>query len=181
MNIYQEVKVWDLFVRVFHWGLVVAFTIAYFTEDDLLDLHVATGYTVLALVLFRILWGFIGTRHARFSDFIKSLAVIKTYLINILLFRAKRYIGHNPTGGAMIVLMLAFLLVTTLTGIAAYHGANEQNVGKWIYELLEEGHEFLANLTLLLVVIHIAGVIVESLMHRENLVRAMFTGRKRAN
>lgn len=88
MNTYQEIKVWDLFVRVFHWRLVVAFTIAYFTEDDLLDLHVATGYTVLALVLFHILWGFIGTRHARFSDFIKSLAVIKTYLINILLFRA---------------------------------------------------------------------------------------------
>lgn len=81
----------------------------------------------------------------------------------------------------MILLMLTFLLVTTLTGIAAYYGANEQNIGKWMYELLEEGHEFFANLTLLLVVIHIAGVIVESLLHHKNLVRAMFTGRKRAN
>ncbi len=181
MNTYQEIKVWDLFVRVFHWGLVVAFTVAYLTEEDLLDLHVVSGYTVLALVLLRILWGFIGTRHARFSDFVEPPAVIKTYLVDILLFRAKRYIGHNPTGGAMIVLMLVFLLLTTLTGIAAYYGGAEQNNGEWTYELLEESHEFLANFTLLLVAIHIMGVIVESLLHRENLVRAMFTGRKRAN
>lgn len=183
----SEVKVWDPLVRLFHWGLVIAFFIAYFTEEELLDLHVYAGYLVLGLILFRLLWGIIGTRYARFSDFVRSPAEIRQFLTDTLALRAKRYLGHNPAGGAMIVLMLISLLLTTVTGIAIY-GAEEHAgpMAGWFAgasdfweEAFEETHEFFANFTLLLVFVHVAGVIVESLIHRENLVQAMFTGRKR--
>lgn len=205
----ETVKVWDPVVRVFHWSLVAAFTIAYLSADEEAALHTWSGYAVLGLVLFRILWGLIGTRHARFSDFIYSPSVILAYTKHTMLGGAKRYIGHNPLGGMMILLMLASLLTTGLTGLTlepetqeavfaptdravafiapAYadrdpgeheeereHGWETDERG----EALEEIHEFFANLTLLLVFVHIAGVFLESLIHGENLVRAMFSGRK---
>ncbi len=184
----KEVTVWDPFVRLFHWTLVLAFFVAWFTEDDWLDLHVWAGYTVLALVLARILWGFVGTRHARFRDFVRPPADVKAFLQQTLAGRAPRYLGHNPAGGAMIVLMLVMLLLVGLTGLAVY--GMEEAAGplaglagapEWLEDALEEVHEFLANAMLLLVAIHVAGVIVESLIHHENLVRAMITGRKRAD
>ncbi|MDR9437694.1 MAG: cytochrome b/b6 domain-containing protein, partial [Thiohalophilus sp.] len=141
--------------------------------------------TVLLLIGLRLIWGLVGTRHARFSDFVKRPAEIKQYLKEVLLLRPKRYLGHNPAGGAMIVLMLITLLVTTLSGMATY--AVEEGAGPlagWIahesagWEVVEEVHEFFANFTLLLALIHVAGVLVESLLHRENLVRAMFNGKK---
>ncbi len=183
----KEVKVWDPFVRLFHWTLVLAFFIAWFTEDDLLTLHVWAGYTVLGLVLARIAWGIIGPRHARFSDFVRPPAEVLAFLRQTLAGRAPRYLGHNPAGGAMIVLMLILLLLTGVTGVILY-GIEEAagplaglaGAPEWIEAALEEIHEFLANGMLLLVVIHVLGVIVESRIHHENLVRAMFTGRKRA-
>lgn len=184
-----EIKVWDPLVRLFHWTLVAAFFIAYITEEDLLDLHVYAGYTVLGLILVRLLWGVVGTRHARFSDFIYSPAHIRGFLKDTLALRARRYIGHNPAGGAMIILMLLSLLFTTLTGLAIY-GAEEQagplagwftGISHFWEEVLEGAHEFFANFTLFLVVVHVAGVVIESLIHHENLARAMITGRKRAN
>ena len=183
----KQVRVWDIFVRLFHWGLVAGFTIAYLTEEELLSLHVAAGYAVAGLVALRLLWGFIGTRHARFSDFVYRPAQVRAFLRDTLRLRARRYIGHNPAGGAMILLMLASLALTSISGMALY-GMGESAgplamLGtSWsgLTEPVEEMHEFFANFTLLMVLIHVAGVLVESLIHRENLVKAMLTGLKRA-
>lgn len=185
----REVKVWDPLVRVFHWTLVAGFFTAYLTEgeDATLTLHTWAGYTVLGLVLVRLVWGFIGTRHARFSDFVYRPGAIKAYLRDVLRLNPRRYLGHNPAGGLMIVVVIASLLVTTVSGMSLY--AVEEQAGPlagWLggaghfwEEAFEGVHEFFANFTLFLVVVHVAGVLVESLLHGENLVRAMFTGRKR--
>jgi cytochrome b len=183
------VKVWDPLVRSFHWILVIAFFTAYFTEDDFLSVHVFAGYTVLSLILFRLVWGIVGTRNARFTSFVTRPRVAWQYLKDTLLLRAKRYLGHNPAGAAMIVLLLISLLLTTLTGLAIY-GASESagplagwlgNIGETGEDAIKEVHEFFANFTIVLVVIHVGGVIFESLAHRENLVRAMFNGYKKAD
>jgi len=182
----QQVRVWDPFVRIFHWGLVAAFAVAYVTEEDVLDLHVLAGYVVLGLIALRLVWGLIGTRHARFSDFTYSPAHIRAYLIDTLYLRAKRYLGHNPAGGAMIFLLLFSLLLTVLSGLAVYGAEGSGPLVAWlagsgehVEHTLEEVHEFFANFTLFLVFVHVAGVIVESLIHRENLAAAMVHGYKR--
>jgi cytochrome b len=183
----ETIKVWDPFVRIFHWGLVLAFTVAYLTEEDILSIHTLAGYVVLGLLSLRLVWGVIGTRYARFSDFTYSLSSIRTFLKDTLSFRARRYLGHNPAGGAMILLLITSLLLTSFTGLAIYAVAEQAgplagiltNSSEFMEEALEETHEFFANFTLFLVFIHIAGVIIESLLHRENLARSMVTGYKR--
>lgn len=127
MNNDTKIKVWDPLVRIFHWSLVVVFAAAYLSEDDWLDLHVWSGYTVAGLVAFRLIWGFIGTRHARFSDFVFSPKIIFGYLKDMAALRAKRYIGHNPAGGAMVIALLVSLAATTITGMQLY--AVEENRG----------------------------------------------------
>lgn len=187
MKIENSVKVWDIFVRVFHWSLVLAFTIAYLTEDDFLLLHSWAGYIVLALIGLRLIWGFVGTRYACFSDFVYPPRKIKTFVKETLQVRAKRYLGHNPAGGAMIILLLISLFMVTLTGMALYGAAENAgpfagwlaNSGELLQDVLEEIHEFFANFTVLLIFIHVAGVIVESLIHGENLILSMFNGYKR--
>ena len=179
-------KVWDPFVRIFHWGLVLAFAVAYLTEEDILSIHTLAGYVVLGLLSLRLVWGFIGPRYARFSDFTYSLSSIRTFFKDTFNFRAKRYLGHNPAGGAMILLLIASLILTTFTGLAIYAVAEQAgplagiltNTGELMEEVLEEAHEFFANFTLFLVFIHIAGVIIESLLHHENLAKSMVTGYK---
>jgi cytochrome b len=178
-----EVKVWDPFVRMFHWTLVTAFAVAFVTEDEWLGLHVLAGYTAVALVGLRLAWGLIGTRHARFSDFVHGPRGVLAYLQDVLRGRAPRYLGHNPAGGAMIVALLVGLALTGVTGLLVY-GASEAAGpfagvvnGRW-EEPLEDLHEVLANLTLILAGVHVAGVLASSLLHRENLVRAMVTGTK---
>lgn len=183
----QQVKVWDPLVRVFHWSLVTAFIVAYVTEDHFLGLHVQAGYTIIGLVLFRLLWGFIGTRHARFSDFVRGPQAVVAYLKSLLSRHPAHYVGHNPAGGWMVIALLVSLLLTTLSGLLTY-GIGESaagpfaalggNPGGFWSEAMEEVHEVLANFTLLLVFVHVAGVIVSGLLHHENLVRAMLTGRK---
>jgi cytochrome b len=182
----NEVKVWDPFVRIFHWSLVLTFTVAYVTGEELEVLHNNAGYAVLGLVLLRIVWGFIGPRYARFRDFVYSPAEVQGFLRDTLGRRAKRYLGHNPAGGAMVVVMLLSLIITAVTGIAFYgieDGAGPMAMlagsPEWTMEMLEEVHEFFANLMVLLVVVHIIGVIVESRLHHESLVKAMLNGRKR--
>lgn len=123
----NEIRVWDPLVRIFHWSLVAAFTIAYLTEDEWQDVHVLAGYTVAGLVAFRLVWGFIGSEHARFRDFVFSPATIIAYLKDMVAFRAKRYLGHNPAGGAMVIALLIALAATTLTGMKLY--AVEENAG----------------------------------------------------
>ena len=184
----NNIKVWDPFVRIFHWGLVISFAIAYVSEDEILGIHTLAGYVLLGLLSLRLVWGFIGTRHARFSDFTYSSTSIRAFIRDTLKLRARRYIGHNPAGGAMIFLLIASLLLTSITGLAIYGAAEHAgplaglltNSSEFMKEVFEETHEFFANFTLFLVFIHIAGVIVESFIHRENLAKSMITGYKRA-
>lgn len=181
-----KIKVWDPLVRVFHWSLVTAFAIAYITEDDFLTIHSWAGYLILGLLVIRIIWGFVGSRYARFSNFVYSRAMIIQFVKDTLQLRAKRYLGHNPAGGAMVILLITSLLITTLTGVALL-GAEEHAgpLASWFVassdiwgEGLEEVHEFFANFTLLLVFVHVSGVLVESFIHKENLVSAMLSGLK---
>jgi len=182
------VRVWDPLVRLFHWSLAASFMIAFLTEDDLLVVHVWAGYAIFGLILVRLIWGFVGPRHARWSDFVKEPGEIVAYLKDAVRFRASRYLGHNPAGGAMVVALLVSLIATGLTGLAVY-GAQElsgplapmfSGLSEGWAHLLEDVHEVLANLTLLLVLLHLAGVAFASLEHRENLVKGMITGLKRS-
>jgi cytochrome b len=182
-----NVRVWDPFVRIFHWSLVLSFTVAWLSGEEVETLHAWAGYAVIGLVLLRLVWGLIGTRYARFSDFVYPPAQVKAFVGDTLQLRARRYLGHNPAGGAMIILMLLCLVLVSVTGLAVYGieaGAGPLSMlagsSGALEEVFEETHEFLANLMVLLVVIHVAGVMVESLIHRDNLVKAMFTGRKHA-
>ncbi len=181
-----QIRVWDPLVRFFHWALVSAFTVAYITEDDFLTIHSWAGYLILALLFIRFIWGFVGTRYARFSDFFYRPEEIVQFLKDTMQLRARRYLGHNPAGGAMVFLLMFSLLMVTVSGVLLL-GAEEQAgpLAHWFTQsesfwagALEEVHEFFANFTLFLVFIHVAGVVVESLIHKENLVSAMVSGFK---
>jgi cytochrome b len=160
-------------VRVFHWSLATLFLVAYLTGDEIENVHIAAGYAIGGLVALRIVWGIVGPRHARFSDFLRSPRAVLAYMRNVALLRAPRYLGHNPAGGAMVIALLVMLAATATTGFMmttdAYWGV------KWVKEV----HEVCANLTVGLVVAHVLGVLVASFEHRENLVKAMINGRKR--
>ena len=170
----SEVKVWDPLVRIFHWGLVAAFLVAWATGDEMKRAHVMAGYVVIGLVIFRILWGFVGARHARFVDFVRGPRTVTNYLRDTAWLRAKRYLGHNPAGGAMIIALLVMLSIIGATGYMMTADAF------WGVAWVQVAHETAVNLTVGLVVLHILGVIVASYEHGENLVKAMITGRKRA-
>lgn len=168
------VKVWDPFVRVFHWSLASLVVAAFVTGETWERGHIVIGYTIAALLALRIVWGFVGSRHARFTDFVRGPSTVLSYLRDVAGMRAARYIGHNPAGAAMIVGLIVSLVATCVTGYMmttkALWGA------KWI----EEVHEACAHVVMVLAGLHVVGVIVSSLLHGENLVRAMITGRKRA-
>ena len=167
-----RVLVWDLPVRLFHWSLAVSFAGAFLTAESerLRDVHVAFGYTLLGLIAFRVLWAFVGTRYARLSSFAFGPRDVVAYVKSLLAFRPLHYVGHNPAGSWVIYLLVTLGLVTGAAGYATYADIG----GKW----LEEFHEGAANVMLTLVFVHIAGVLVSSLLHRENLVKAMLTGYK---
>lgn len=118
----RTVKVWDPFIRFFHWALVLAIIIQYISAESSKTWHYRIGYLILFLVLARIVWGFIGTQHARFTDFIYKPSVIFGYLWGLLRYKPKHYLGHNPAGGIMVAILLAALLVTTFTGLKALGG-----------------------------------------------------------
>lgn len=168
------VRVWDPLVRVFHWALLASFVTAWISADEWDDLHEWAGYAAAALIVFRLVWGLVGTSYARFTQFVRSPRTVVAYLTEVLKRREQRYLGHNPAGGAMIVVLMATMLMLSLSG---WMYTTETF---WGVEWVEEAHEFLANLMLALIGLHIAGVVVESLRHGENLVKAMWTGRKRA-
>lgn len=213
----NTIRVWDPIVRIGHWTLVLSFFVAYFTEDDFLTQHVWAGYVVGAVVCMRLVWGLIGSKHARFSDFVRSPAATFRHLSDLMRHRAKRYLGHNPAAGAMIVALLIGLSGTVYSGLMLY--AIEESAGPlagWVTEnntstplsliistaraddddsddereehedeageeFWEEVHEIFANFMLLLIVLHVAGVVYSSYAENENLVKAMFTGRKRVD
>ena len=209
------VRVWDPLVRVLHWVVVIAFFTAYFTEEDLLTTHSWAGYVVGAVVVVRAIWGFVGPRRARFTDFLYSPRRVLRYGLDLIRLRPReRCLGHSPAGGLMVVALLLGLAVTVWSGLevqAVEEGAgplasvetdrtaislispvfadgNEELYEE--YEKEDEGgglvdweeiHEVAANATLVLVILHVAGVLLASFVHRENLTGAMFTGRKRKN
>ncbi len=169
-----RVLVWDAPVRVFHWLMVLSFAGAYVTAESerFRLLHVTLGYTLAGLVVFRLVWGLAGTRHARFSNFVRGPAAIWSYLRGLVGGRAEHHVGHNPAGALAIVLLLGLSLAVTASGFVLYN----QFSGEWV----EEVHEAAANIMMAVVLVHVAGVAVSSWLHRENLVGAMITGRKTA-
>lgn len=204
------IKVWDPVVRYGHWLLVLLFGVAWFTEDDLLGLHAWAGYGIATLLVVRTIWGFVGPRHARFADFTFRPRVIGAYVTDLLAFRARRYIGHSPAGGAMVFALLLSLAATAGTGMATYAIRDGKGpLAPWLAaagtatsaaagevrvesdrrdgkrrkpgRTIKGVHEFFANLTLVLIILHVGGVALASLAHRENLPRAMLSGVKRAD
>ncbi len=168
----SRILVWDVPTRVFHWLLVVSFAGAFVTAESerFRDIHVLLGYTLLGLIGFRILWGLVGTRYARFRSFAFRPSQAVAYLLSLLRGSAPHYVGHNPAGSWVIYGLLLLGLLSGVSGYAVY----EEIGGEW----LEELHEAVSNGMLVLVGVHIAGVVVSSLLHRENLVRAMVNGYK---
>ncbi|WP_084183147.1 cytochrome b/b6 domain-containing protein [Nevskia soli] len=207
----DEIRVWDPLVRIGHWTLALAFLVAYVTAEELEEVHVAAGYWVGAYVVARTIWGFVGTRYARFSDFVRGPGAVFGYLRDLAKGKPAHYIGHNPAGGAMIVALLICLASTVFTGLMVEADAdNEGPLAAWLghpatqsvapqvgpverlpakgeteeekerESAYSEPHELFANLSLGLVVLHLLGVLAGSVVHRENLPRAMVTGRKAA-
>jgi len=204
------VQVWDPLVRVGHWVLVIAFAVAYLTEDDALEIHEWAGYVVAAYILVRLVWGFVGPKHARFSDFLFNPFTALAYLFDLVRARAARHIGHSPAGAMMVFALLFMLTGTVATGMAELalsHGEGPftlflekqtaespsadtapivedeggEGPGRREESQMQEIHELFANLTLILIVLHVAGVVAASIVHKESLVMAMITGRKRAD
>ena len=173
-------------MRVFHWLLVTCFVIAYLLEDERLNLHLLAGSVVLGLVVFRLIWGVMGSRYSRFSDFACSPKQLIRHLRDLLRLRPDHYAGHTPMGGAMIFVLLGGLLLLTLSGVLLYGLENsaapfagfmsEQSPAAMIF--LERIHGWVADLLALLALIHVAGVVVESVLQKQNLIRAMVTGYK---
>jgi cytochrome b len=200
--------VWDPLVRCGHWALVAAFAVAYFSAEEEAGgpdpLHVWGGYVVGGIVVLRVLWGFVGPRHARFSDFVCGPVKALRYLIDLLRGRSDRYLGHSPAGGVIVIALLVCLVATVGTGLVAYgeqgkgplaassvtdanangneaeHRARPEGRVERTESAIGDLHGVLANITLALVVLHILGVGLASIVHRENLVLAMISGRKKA-
>jgi cytochrome b len=181
----STVKAWDPLVRVFHWSLVFFFLLAFVSGDEWTSLHVWAGYSVALLVAFRLFWGLVGTRNARFMSFVKSPRAVKKHLRAMLSLKPAHYLGHNPVAAVMVIALLASIALVAFSGAILI--ATEQQgplaatvFATWNAGWVEEVHEFFANFTLLLVVMHVSGVVLSSLLEGENLVRAMITGRKKA-
>lgn len=168
-------KVWDLLVRLLHWSLVAAVVMAWISTLGLgfAKIHEPVGYVAVGLVAARVAWGFVGSRYARFSQFVRDHRQLRRYAAQLQSRQESRYLGHNPLGGWMVLVLLGVVAGLGLTG--------------WLYTTdyfwgmawLDVLHQLLAWLLLVLVVLHVAGVVFTSLRHRENLVAAMFSGRKR--
>jgi cytochrome b len=173
-SISEKQMIWDSPTRIIHWLLVLCFAGAWLTaEGERWRLvHVTLGYTMCGLVVFRLLWGFIGTRHARFAAFVRGPAAVLSYGRSLLKLRPQHYAGHNPLGALVIIVFLVLIAVTAATGHLTYNNAT----GDWAEEL----HEAIAGVMLGFVILHVVGVTVSSFLHRENLIGGMITGRKNA-
>jgi cytochrome b len=190
-----EVRVWDPFIRVFHWLLAAAVIIDWITDEPRWT-HIWLGYLAATLMVLRVVWGFAGPENARFAGFVRGPAEVFGYLLALIRFSSKRHLGHSPAGGAMIVALLFMVAVTAVTGFVN----QAQDIGTGPFAgfvakverpprvpgqrrpplLSKQVHEAIANITLLLVILHVGGVALASFAHKENLVASMFTGRKRA-
>jgi cytochrome b len=196
-------RVWDLFVRVFHWSLVSLVAISYLSGEFEFEIHSYSGYAIFILVFARVIWGFIGSKYARFKNFVYSPSNVMAYLKSIITGNPKRFLGHNPAGGIMVLALLTVLATTTLSGMKLY--AIEEGEGPFASnvqislmsqayadsdddkhheeekegeEFWEEVHEISINLLMLLILLHVLGVVLASKQHKENLARSMVTGDK---
>lgn len=203
----QQMYVWDRFVRTFHWSLVGLVCLSYLTGEEEHWLHTYSGYAIFTLISLRVIWGFIGSEHARFADFVYSPGAIARYIGSLTSASPKHYLGHNPAGGIMVIALLLALFATTLSGmkllaveegkgpfagqLTTIHRAyadsgddkdndqtGEEHEGE---EFWEEVHEASVNILLLLVATHLVGVVLSSWRHKENLVKAMITGNKNSS
>lgn len=174
-NTPTTIRVWDAPTRVFHWLLVFCFAGAYLTsESERWSLvHITLGYTLGGLIAFRLVWGFVGTRYARFTSFVQGPAAVVRYAKSMASGKPQHFVGHNPVGAVAIVLLILSGIAIVATGYAAFNEIG----GEWVAEL----HEVSSHIMLILVGIHIVGVIVASRLHRENLARAMVTGNKQGS
>lgn len=167
-----KVLVWDAPVRVFHWFMVACFAGAWLSAESerWRLLHVTLGYTMVGLVLFRLVWGLVGTRHARFASFVRGPAAVQRYFAAILRGRPEHHTGHNPAGALAILALLGLTLVIGASGWANYNDLGG--------DVVEEIHELAANSMIALIGLHLAAVLLSSKLHGENLVAAMVSGRK---
>lgn len=170
----QRILVWDVPTRVFHWLLVASFVGAYLTAESerYRDIHVMLGYTLLGLISFRVLWGFIGTRYAQFKSFLFKPGEIAVYLLSLVKGKAAHYVGHNPAGSVSVWLLLSLGISLGVTGVMLL----QDDVADSVVNI----HAMATNIMLAVVFLHLCGVLVSSVLHRENLVRSMVTGMKLA-
>ncbi len=181
------VKVWDLFVRFFHWSLVLGFATAFVSgEFHISWLHTLVGYVLCALIVARLFWGIKGSQYARFGSFVFSISETRTYLHSMLSGHPKHYFGHNPAGALMVFALLATVIALLVTGLATLAVIDfdgpllflANRVSDEASYTLRHLHEFIPDVALVLVGLHLLGVVSGSIQHRENLVRAMITGKK---
>lgn len=169
-----RVRVWDPFVRFFHWALAAAFVVAYFSHGGYLAVHRLSGYSIAALVFLRVLWGFAGSPHARFADFVPGPRKLFAYVALLVRGREPRHLGHNPAGAVMIVVLLVLLSALCATGVMLDTPRFRDDRD------MQEVHDLLTDATVVCIVLHLAGVAYASWRQRENLVAAMVSGRKRS-
>jgi cytochrome b len=171
----NRVRVWDRFVRVFHWSLVASFATAYFYTEHIGWVHKGAGYLALALIAARCVWGFTAPGpHARFASFVPSPGGLLRYLSLLLQGREPRHLGHNPAGAVMILYLLAANLVIGVTGHLMTTDAF------WGNDLVETLHVTTVDVTVIAVIVHVGANLYESIRHRENMFKAMVTGEKNA-
>ncbi len=178
------VKAWDPLIRVFHWSLVFFFLLAFITEDDWLNIHTQAGYAVSFLIGFRLFWGLVGTRNARFISFVKTPKIVLSHLRGMLTFKVSHYLGHNPVAAVMVILLLLSITLVAFSGMVLIATEGQGPLAgtlfsSWRGEWMEDIHEFLANFTLLLILAHLTGVLFSSILEGENLAKSMLTGRKK--
>jgi cytochrome b len=169
----DRVRVWDPFVRLFHWSLVGSFLVAYLSTSHIGLVHKGFGYATLALVAARVIWGFVGSGHARFSSFVPSPYRLGRYLAALAHGREPRHLGHNPAGAMMIVFMLG---IVTAIGVSGWMLTTDAFWGNGAVEI---AHTVLVDVALIAILLHVGGNIYMSIRHRENLAIAMVTGYKR--
>lgn len=183
----RRITVWDLPTRLFHWALVLLVAVGLITGNiggvQGMDVHMLAGYGVLALLGFRLVWGFVGSRHSRFSDFVAGPKRVIAYARELLSGAHKPALGHNPLGGWSVMALLTSLFVQAATGLCANddiltEGPLAARVGKTMSNVLTEVHEINANVLYVLIGVHLAAIIFYALVQRENLVRPMITGWK---
>ena len=170
----RRILVWDVPTRVFHWLQALSFGAAYLTafSERMRNYHVALGYILLGLLVFRLLWGFVGTRYARFRSFLFNPKESFVYLLTMVKGKPIHYLGHNPAGSVSVWLLLGLGLFIGVTGVLAL----QDDASDVVVDL----HGLVTNVMLGVILLHLVGVLMSSILHRENLVRAMFTGLKSA-